>query len=363
MIRFSFMPSFLPLQGEKRQAQDEPCLERRIAMIQHGYAQVNGIRLHYVSAGSGPLLLFLHGFPDFWYLWNDQIAHFSQSYHVVAPDLRGYNLSDKPADVAQYRLPLIVEDIRALIDQLGQRPMILAGHDWGGVVAWEFAARYQAYLNKLVILSTAPLDIIRRALRDPERRQEWMYQLMVICPQAEQILRAGDYYLFDLTVFGANAEVPPGYFTDADRAAYHHAWAQPGAISGGVNYYRAAGLLDYFSAADRQSFLDTWTHPDWKTAGERFFDGLQPTDVFGTPTPPPADERHDDVLGQTVLTPTLMIVGEKEGFALTDRFDWFERRVPHGRLIRVPNSGHRIIHEQSALVSECIQRFIEYGKA
>src|SRR5215216_4209271 len=155
--------------------------ESVIAMLQHEYAQVNGIRLHYVTAGAGPLLLFLHGFPDFWYLWNNQIDHFSQSYRVVAPDLRGYNLSDKPVDVAQYRLPLIVEDIRALVDHLGQQPIILVGHDWGSVVAWEFAARYPVYLAKLIIFSTAPLDIIRRALRDPAQRREWMYLLMVTC--------------------------------------------------------------------------------------------------------------------------------------------------------------------------------------
>jgi epoxide hydrolase 4 len=333
--------------------------ESVVEMIQHEYAQVNGIRLHYVTAGSGPLLLFLHGFPDFWYLWKDQIAHFSAWYRVVAPDLRGYNLSDKPADIENYRLPLIVEDIRALLDHLGQLPIVLVGHDWGGAVAWEFAARYPAYLAKLIVFSTAPLDVIRQALRDPEQRREWMYQLMVTCPQAEQILQAGDHYLFDLTVFGANASVPPGYFSDTDRAAYQAAWSQPGAIRGGVNYYRAARLADYFSTEDRQAFLDTWTHPDWNTAGERFFDGLSLGDVFGQATPPPEDERHDDVSGQNVQAPTLLIVGEKEGFALTDRFDWFERRVPRGQLIRVPDSGHRIIHEQAALVTEYIHRFIE----
>ena len=130
-------------------------------------------------------------------------------------------------------------------------------------------------------------------------------------------------------------------------------------ITGGVNYYRAAGLLDYFSAADRHSFIDTWTHPDWNTAGERFFDGLRPEDVFGEVAPIPADDRHDDVTGQAVLTPTLFIFGEREGFALTDRSYWFARRAPHGQLLRVPNSGHRIIHEQSTLVTEYIQTFIQ----
>ena len=102
--------------------------------------------------------------------------------------------------------------------------------------------------------------------------------------------------------------------------------------------------------------FDQWTHPDWNTAGERFFDGLSVIDVFGELTPPPADERHDDISGQDVLAPTLLIAGEKEGFALTNRFDWFERRVPRGQLIRVPDSGHRIIHDQAALVTEFIER-------
>src|SRR5262249_55400339 len=152
-----------------------------------------------------------------------------------APDLRGYNLSDKPENVDQYRIPTLVEDLRGLVECLGDTPIILVAHDWGGVIAWEFAARYPAYLSKLVVLSTGPLDIIRRALRDREHRKAMGYMLMVTCPQAEHILRAGDHYLFTLTVFGEDANVPPGYFTDADRAAYRQAWAQPGAIASGVN--------------------------------------------------------------------------------------------------------------------------------
>ena len=181
---------------------------------------------------------------------------------------------------------------------------------------------------------------------------------MVICPQAERILRAGDYHLFTLTVFGENANVPPGYFTDADRAAYRQAWAQPGAIAGGVNYYRAAHLLDYFTEADRQEFLDWWTRPDWSIGDERFFDGLRPVDVFGEAGPPPANDLLDDATGQAVTVPTLLIVGEKEGFAFTNTFNWFERRVPDGTLIQIAHTGHRVIHEQPALVNEHIRNFL-----
>lgn len=97
--------------------------------LHHAYAPVNGIRLHYVAAGSGQPMLFLHGHPDFWYLWKDQLAYFQQTHLAIAPDLRGYNLSDKPAEVEQYRLPILVEDIRELIDHIGQRPVILVAHD------------------------------------------------------------------------------------------------------------------------------------------------------------------------------------------------------------------------------------------
>lgn len=175
------------------------------------YAPINGIRLHYAAAGAGQPMLFLHGHPDFWYLWKDQLVYFEQTHQVVAPDLRGYNLSDKPADVAQYRLPILVEDIRELIDHIGQTPVVLVAHDWGAVIAWEFAARYPAYLDELLVLSTPPLDVIRRALRDPEQRKQWYYMLMVISPQAEQILRAGDYALYTRTVFGPPTRVAPDY--------------------------------------------------------------------------------------------------------------------------------------------------------
>ena len=94
-------------------------------MFTHYLTPVNGIRLHYVSAGSGKPIVFLHGHPDFWYLWKDQLTHFARTHHVIAPDLRGYNLSDKPPEVADYRIPIVVEDIRSLADHLGLSPFTL----------------------------------------------------------------------------------------------------------------------------------------------------------------------------------------------------------------------------------------------
>src|ERR1700733_9105673 len=102
-------------------------LSKETPKLKHDYAEVNGIRLHYVSAGKGPLILFLHGFPEFWYAWKGQLAEFGRDHLPVAPDMRGYNLSDKPADVDQYKVNLLVEDIHALVEHLGHKKFILVG--------------------------------------------------------------------------------------------------------------------------------------------------------------------------------------------------------------------------------------------
>src|ERR1700693_1242707 len=105
-----------------------------------GYAEVNGVKLHYVEQGKGEVILFLHGFPEFWYEWKDLLPEFGKDHHAVAPDLRGYHLSAKSEPVESYRVPLIVEDVRALAVKLKARKFVLVGHDWGGVIAWAVGA-------------------------------------------------------------------------------------------------------------------------------------------------------------------------------------------------------------------------------
>src|SRR4030043_2331779 len=106
-------------------------MPRQKTVFDHKYADVNNIRLHYVTAGKGKLMMFLHGFPEFWYEWKDQLVEFGRDYHAVAPDMRGFNLSSRPADVEQYRMKYLVEDIRALVEYLGYNKFILVAHDWG----------------------------------------------------------------------------------------------------------------------------------------------------------------------------------------------------------------------------------------
>src|SRR5438552_13273697 len=107
--------------------------------VTHGYADSNGVKIHYASLGKGPLIVMIHGFPDFWYTWRDQMEALSINYQVVAIDQRGYNLSDKPKGVENYDMRLLVGDVAAVIKHLGRDKAIIVGHDWGGVVAWVFA--------------------------------------------------------------------------------------------------------------------------------------------------------------------------------------------------------------------------------
>src|ERR1022692_3777869 len=151
----------------------------------HRYAEVNGVKLHYVEQGKGELILFLHGFPEFWYEWKDLIPEFAKDHHAVAPDMRGYNLSDAPAEVESYRVPVIVEDVRALAVKLKARRFVLVGHDWGGVIAWAFAAAHPEMLDKLVIVDARP--------RNPAKKKASSYFTLFNSPQAEKVLGQNDF--------------------------------------------------------------------------------------------------------------------------------------------------------------------------
>ena len=120
---------------------------------QHSYLKTNGIRLHYVTDGSGELMLMLHGFPEFWYSWRHQIKEFSEDYKVVALDLRGYNDSDKPAAPSAYAMSELLADVKGAIEALGYGTCILVAHDWGGAIAWQFAYAYPDMVSKLIVMN------------------------------------------------------------------------------------------------------------------------------------------------------------------------------------------------------------------
>lgn len=213
------------------------------------YIEVNGIRLHYVEEGSGDLVVLLHGFPEFWYGWRKQIPVLSQRYRVVAPDMRGYNLSDKPQGVSQYSIDKLAGDIAGLIRQLGSGRTILVGHDWGAAVAWAVAATHPELIVRLGIINVPhPLEM-RRALMGFNLRQ-WArsyYMFLFQLPWLPEWFIGRDPARTFRNVFKSFS--PRGIVPSEDEIKeYVKAFRQPGALTGAINYYRAGwrapGALD-----------------------------------------------------------------------------------------------------------------------
>jgi epoxide hydrolase 4 len=144
--------------------------------VKHDYANSNGVKIHFASLGKGPLVVMIHGFPDFWYTWRDQMQALSANYQVVAIDQRGYNLSDKPKGVENYDMKLLVGDVAAVIKHLGQDKAIIAGHDWGGIVAWTFAMALPQMTDKLIILNLPhPRGLSRELANNPQQQKNSAY--------------------------------------------------------------------------------------------------------------------------------------------------------------------------------------------
>ncbi|HLV97666.1 MAG TPA: alpha/beta hydrolase [Ktedonobacterales bacterium] len=144
--------------------------------VTHDYATNNGVRLHYAQIGEGPLVVMLHGFPDFWYTWRAQMAVLASRFHVVAPDLRGYNLSDKPTGGEQYAMRRLVEDVVAVIRHVGEEKAVIVGHDWGGAIAWQFAMYVPEMIERLIILNMLhPLCLARELAQHAQQHEASAY--------------------------------------------------------------------------------------------------------------------------------------------------------------------------------------------
>jgi len=142
------------------------------AQVKHGYADSNGVKIHYATVGGGPLVVMIHGFPDFWYTWRRQMEGLADKFQVVAIDQRGYNLSDKPKGVENYDMRLLVGDVLAVIHHLGQQRAIIVGHDWGGAVAWTLATYAPEAVDKLIILNLPHLRGLSRELANNPQQQK-----------------------------------------------------------------------------------------------------------------------------------------------------------------------------------------------
>jgi epoxide hydrolase 4 len=211
--------------------------------LAHRYADLGDVRLHYVEAGEGPLVLLLHGFPQFWYQWRHQIpALVEAGFRVVAPDMRGYNLSDKPYGVGAYRVELLARDVERLIRTCGKGTAVVVGHDWGALAAWSAAMRHPGRVEKLAILNVPHPARSLDGLLSPMQLLRSSYVFFFQIPWLpEEVIRTGDFALLR-SVFRSDP-VQPEAFTAEDIERYIEAMAQPGALTASLNYYRA--LLRY----------------------------------------------------------------------------------------------------------------------
>jgi pimeloyl-ACP methyl ester carboxylesterase len=280
--------------------------------FRHGFAELGEVRLHYVEAGEGPLVVLLHGFPEFWYGWHRQIpALAAAGFRVVAPDMRGYNLSSKPAGVAAYDADLLAGDVRELIAERGAERAFLAGHDWGGAVAWSTAMNHPEVVERLAILNCPHPGRFLKGIRHPRQAARSWYMFFFQLPRMpERFVRRGDWRFFrEAALQGAR----PDAFTAEDIAAYVEAWEQPGAITAMINYYRAVFRQRPSRAEARIGIVEAPTLVIW---GER-----------------------DRALGKELAEP--------------DRAD-----VPNlERVVRMPNATHWVQHDEPVEVSRLLGEF------
>ena len=282
----------------------------------HGFADVNGVRLHYVEAGAAtgrPLVVLLHGFPEFWYGWRHQIGPLAAAgFHVVAPDMRGYNLSSKPPRVVDYRVGALADDVVSLARDRGHERFHLVGHDWGGVVAWRTAALFGGAVDRLAVLNAPHPAAYLRELRRPRQLLRSWYVFAFQTPRLpEAAIRARDFAA--LRTLFRDGPARRGAFTDGDVERYVGAYRQPGALTATINYYRAAARRP------------------WDGAGR----GARRIDV-----------------------PTLVIWGERDRYLVPEMAEGLERWVRNVRVERFPEATHWIQHDEPERVNELLVGFL-----
>ncbi|HZH31263.1 MAG TPA: alpha/beta hydrolase [Pyrinomonadaceae bacterium] len=212
--------------------------------VRYGYAQAGEVRLHYAECGrrDEQLVLLLHGFPECWYSWRHQLTALGERFHVVAPDLRGYNLSDKPARVEDYRIEKLVGDVLGLMDHFGAREAGIVGHDWGAAVAWAAGAHHPERVRKLASLQVPPLPVWLANMTLKQALSSWYMLFFQLPSLPEWQISTNDFAALE-RMFKKTAR--PGTFTDTDLAVYKNALRQKSAhtnttaLTAALNYYRA----------------------------------------------------------------------------------------------------------------------------
>lgn len=274
-----------------------------------GYVAANGIRLHYVALGQGPLALLLHGFPEFWYSWRHQLPALARARRVVALDLRGYNLSDKPA--SGYDLATLTDDLRGVIAAFGERQADVIGHDWGGVLAWALAIRAPDAVRSLAVLNAPHPGPLRRELLNPEQMRRSAYVAFFQLPWLPERSISRDGFSYVWRLFRA-ADRRRAWLRDEDIARYVAALARPGALTAALDYYR---LLVRSGGAS-----------------------LGPARV--------------------ITAPTLLLWGERDPYLGIELTYGLEPWVRDLRIQRFPGAGHWLNQQAAAEVNAALAAFL-----
>lgn len=286
--------------------------------MEHMYIETNGIRLHAAAEGpeDGQLVVLLHGFPEFWYGWIHQIGPLAKKgYRVVAPDLRGYNLSEKPEGIEQYTLDKLKDDVAGVIRHFGRERAIVVGHDWGGAVAWHLAATEPDLVELLIAVNIPhPKAMPRVMAKNPLQWLKSSYMAFFQIPELPEKALAADYFK---TMVGSLVSTSrPGTFSEEELERYKEAWAQPGALTGMLNWYRALRQGSMHQTPDRKI-----------TVPVRLIWGI----------------------GDQFLSP--MLAKESMNFC------------EDGELVFVGEATHWVHHEQAHILNMLIDRFINEEKA
>lgn len=286
--------------------------------LTHHNVEVNGLNFHYVEKGEGEVIFFLHGYPFFWYGWNHLIEEFSSTHRAIAPDNRGYNLSDKPKGVKNYQLDVLVSDVSKQIKALvPNNKVVLVGHDWGGTLAWSVAQKHPEQISKLVVINAPPfntfLDLIQ--FNEVQRKTSSYMEILKSGAVEKKFEETGPVMLWN---YGFNRLHDAGALTDEDKAAYFEAWSQPGSLESALNWYRA-----------------------------------------NMPKPDEVQDHHYwPEKGHKVDVPSLLIWTDRETTFVPETKTETAKMVPDLTVVTINGSGHSPFLDQPQKVAKHIRSFI-----
>ncbi|MBZ4415044.1 alpha/beta fold hydrolase [Myxococcus sp. RHSTA-1-4] len=293
--------------------------------MKHEYADVNGIRMHYVTAGEGEPVLFLHGFPEYWGVWKRVMADLAKDCRVIAPDLRGYNRTSRPEDVEAYGIQHLVADVRGLVDHLGVKQVTLVCQDWGALLGWSYLLRHPDTVKRFAAINITHPALFLRDLRENPRQQEAsQYMLAFRAPGSEATLMANDFAFGRQALF-ADVRSRGADLSEGDINDWLEAWRQPGAMKAGLDYYRAARL----GPPDGQG----------NPGGGNLVDGLSPEQL-------------------QVKVPVLILWGEQDPYLLQDGLVGLEQYVKDFTLRKFPECGHGLTLERPKEVVRALRDFM-----